>query len=336
MEALLQTWLLHANRRPKLLIADDQPLNIRVLYELLHDVCDIFMATSGSQALQICQAEAPDLILLDVVMDDLDGHEVCRRLKADPLTRDVPVIFITSQDRADDEVKALELGAVDFISKPINPVVTKARVRTHLTIKFQGDLLRASALLDGLTGVSNRRKFDEDLHADWRHCAREETSLALLMVDVDCFKRFNDHYGHMAGDACLKAIAKALAEALRRPYDKLARYGGEEFACLLPKTDLAGAQCIAQRIVDGVHALDIGHVSSDVETRVTISVGVACVRPACGSTPDMLLKAADDALYQAKRAGRARFAVATQALQATQAMDEDHMPRGSRTDTGNG
>ena len=123
------------------------------------------------------------LILLDVVMDDLDGHEVCRRLKADPTTSGVPVIFITSQDQEDDEVKGLELGAVDFIVKPINPVVTRARVRTHLTLKLQGDLLRASALLDGLTGVANHRG-DEGFQADWRHCIRENAPLSLVIVDV--------------------------------------------------------------------------------------------------------------------------------------------------------
>jgi diguanylate cyclase (GGDEF)-like protein len=311
MEALLQSWLLHANRRPKLLIADDQPVNIRVLYELFRHECDVFMAVSGAQAVQIAHAEQPDLILLDVVMDDLDGHEVCRRLKADPLTSDVPVIFITAQDREDDEVKALELGAVDFLSKPINPVITKARVRTHLTLKLQGDLLRANALLDGLTGVSNRRKFDEDLLADWRHCARENAPLALLLVDVDYFKRFNDQYGHQAGDACLKSIAKALVLSLRRPYDKVARYGGEEFACLLPKTDLAGAQLTAQRMLDQVRALAIEHLPSEVGPHVSISVGVASFdASASDGSPAALLKAADDALYEAKRAGRARIAPA--------------------------
>jgi diguanylate cyclase (GGDEF)-like protein len=314
MEDLLQKWLLHANRRPKLLIADDQPVNIRVLYELFRHDCDVFMATSGAQAVAVAQSESPDLILLDVVMDDLDGHEVCRLLKSDPHTHDTPVIFITAQDREDDEVKALELGAVDFLSKPINPVVTKARVRTHLTIKLQGDLLRANALLDGLTGVANRRKFDEDFQADWRQCAREGASLALLMVDVDYFKRFNDQYGHQAGDACLKAIARALGASLRRPYDKVARYGGEEFACLLPKTDLAGARIIAQRMIEQVRALAIEHLPSGVEATVTISVGVAaCIASAEDATPAALCKAADDALYAAKRAGRARIACAPEA-----------------------
>jgi diguanylate cyclase (GGDEF)-like protein len=312
MEELLQKWLMHANRRPKLLIADDQPVNIRVLYELFRHECDVFMATSGAQAVQVAQTELPDLILLDVVMDDLDGHEVCRLLKSDPLTGDVPVIFITAQDREDDEVKAFSLGAVDFLSKPINPVVTKARVRTHLTLKLQGDLLRANALLDGLTGVANRRKFDEDLQADWRHCAREGAPLALVMVDVDYFKRYNDQYGHQAGDTCLKAIAKALAQSLRRPYDKVARYGGEEFACLLPKTDMAGAQIIAQRMLDQVRTLAIEHTPSCIDSQVTISVGVASMLATQEhASTATLLKAADDALYEAKRAGRARIAFAS-------------------------
>jgi diguanylate cyclase (GGDEF)-like protein len=314
MEELLQKWLMLANRRPKLLIADDQPINIRVLYELFRHECDVFMATSGAQAVQIAQTELPDLILLDVVMDDLDGHDVCRLLKSDPLTSDVPVIFITAQDREDDEVKAFGLGAVDFLSKPINPVVTKARVRTHLTLKLQGDLLRANALLDGLTGVANRRKFDEDLLADWRHCAREGAPLALLMVDVDYFKRYNDQYGHQAGDACLKSVAKALVQSLRRPYDKVARYGGEEFACLLPKTDLAGAHLIAQRMLDQVRELGIEHLPSCIDANVTISVGVASMLASRdGASTATLLKAADDALYEAKRAGRARVACAPSA-----------------------
>ena len=137
MEHILESWLLHANRRPKILIADDQPTNIRVLYELFRDQCDVFMATSGAQTIQICRAELPDLILLDVVMDDIDGHEVCRRLKADSRTSAIPIIFVTSQNQEADEVIALGLGAVDFITKPINPVIVRARVRTHLTLKLR-------------------------------------------------------------------------------------------------------------------------------------------------------------------------------------------------------
>jgi diguanylate cyclase (GGDEF)-like protein len=310
MENVFESWVLHAKRRPRLLIADDQPINIRVLHELFAGECDVFMATSGAQAVKICRAQLPDLILLDVVMDDIDGHEVCRQLKADSLTADIPVIFITSQSQAEDEVMALELGAVDFISKPINPVVVKARVRTHLTLKLQGDLLRASALVDGLTGVSNRRKFDEDLGADWRHCLREHAPLSLILLDIDYFKRYNDRYGHQAGDACLRSVAKALSDVLRRPYDSIARYGGEEFACLLPKTELKGAIGIAQKMQAGIRELAIDHLDSDVASVVTISLGVATLSPSAELEPQSLLEAADKHLYEAKRAGRARVSSA--------------------------
>ncbi|WP_158934404.1 diguanylate cyclase [Burkholderia sp. S171] len=306
MEHILESWLLHANRRPKILIADDQPTNIRVLYELFRDQCDVFMATSGAQTIQICRAELPDLILLDVVMEDIDGHEVCRRLKADSLTNAIPIMFVTSQNHEADEVIALGLGAVDFITKPINPVIVRARVRTHLTLKLQGDLLRASALLDGLTGVANRRKFDEDVQTDWRQCLRETAPLSLILIDIDYFKLYNDRYGHQAGDTCLKLVAKALAETLRRPYDKLARYGGEEFGCLLPKTELAGASAIAERMQTRVSELRVEHLGSDVDQVVTISLGVASMVPTASITPELLLKAADQQLYEAKRTGRAR------------------------------
>ena len=311
MEHILESWLLHANRRPKILIADDQPTNIRVLFELFRDQCDVFMATSGAQTIQICRAELPDLILLDVVMDDIDGHEVCRRLKADPLTGAIPIIFVTSQNQEADEVIALGLGAVDFITKPINPVIVRARVRTHLTLKLQGDLLRASALLDGLTGVANRRKFDEDLQTDWRQCLRETAPLSLILIDIDYFKLYNDRYGHQVGDNCLKLVARALVETLRRPYDKLARYGGEEFACLLPKTELAGASAMAERMRTRVSELNVEHLGSDVDQVVTISLGVASMVPVPSVTPELLLKASDQQLYEAKRTGRARVCALT-------------------------
>ena len=306
MEHILESWLLHANRRPKILIADDQPTNIRVLYELFRDQCDVFMATNGAQTIQICRAELPDLILLDVVMEDIDGHEVCRRLKADSLTNAIPIMFVTSQNHEADEVIALGLGAVDFITKPINPVIVRARVRTHLTLKLQGDLLRASALLDGLTGVANRRKFDEDVQTDWRQCLRESAPLSLILIDIDYFKLYNDRYGHQAGDNCLKLVAMALFETLRRPYDKLARYGGEEFACLLPKTKLSGASAMAQRMQTRVSELRVEHLGSNVDQIVTISLGVASMVPTPSVTPELLLKAADQQLYEAKRTGRAR------------------------------
>ena len=306
MEQSMETWLPHSFNRPKLLIVDDQPTNIRVLHELFREDCDVFMATSGEQAISVCQAQLPDLILLDVVMEGMDGHEVCRRLKVDPMTHDIPIIFITAQQHDSDEVLGLELGAVDFITKPINTTIVRARVRTHLTLKLQSDLLRSMALMDGLTGVANRRKFDEDILAAWRLCFREQKPLSLILVDVDYFKRYNDRYGHLAGDDCLKSVAQTLSETVRRPYDLVARYGGEEFACVLPNTVLSGAVEIAERMQARVRTLGIEHSASDVDRVVTISLGVATLTPTGELGFEALIEAADKQLYEAKSGGRAR------------------------------
>lgn len=306
----MQTWLAHFKVRPKLLVVDDQRINILVLNELFREDCDVFMATSGEQALQVCRAQLPDLVLLDVQMDGIDGYEVCRRLKADAESRDIPVIFITAQGGEADEVRGLQLGAVDFIAKPINPVIVRARVQTHLTLKLQSDILRSMALLDGLTGVANRRKFDEQLLRDWRQSQREQTSLSLILVDVDHFKRYNDHYGHQAGDAALQAVARVLTSTLRRPHDLLARYGGEEFVGVLPNTGLSEAVELAERMQAGVRALNLEHSGSPEAQVVTISLGVATVVARSDLAPQALVEAADQQLYAAKQAGRARVCAA--------------------------
>ena len=302
----MQTWLKATRQKPKLLLVDDQRVNILVLYELFRDECEIFMATDGEQALQTCRTVLPDLVLLDVHMDGLDGHEVCRRLKDDPETRDIPIIFVTAQGEEQDEVRGFELGAVDFIVKPINPVIVKARVNTHLTLKQQTDILRSFALLDGLTGVANRRKFDEELALDWRQCQREQAPLSVILIDVDHFKRYNDRYGHLQGDAGLQAVAKALGSAIRRPYDLLARYGGEEFACVLPNTNLIDAVKIAECMQESVRALKLEHLDSAVDQVLTVSLGVATIVPTAGTTSATVVAEADRQLYQAKQAGRAR------------------------------
>ena len=293
--------------RPRLLIVDDQPTNVRVLHQLFRFECDVFMATSGEQAISVCRNQLPDLVLLDVVMDDIDGHEVCRRLKADPLTQDSPIIFITAKGEQDDEAFGLELGAVDFISKPFNPVIVRARVKTHLTLKLQGDYLRSLAMLDGLTGVANRRKFESGLASAWAHACRDSLPLSLVMIDVDFFKRYNDRYGHQEGDTCLRRVAMALSASLNRPYDMLARYGGEEFVCILPGADLDGALRIAQRLQNAVSELGIEHAASEIAGHVTISLGVASTIPASAQNPGALVLAADERLYEAKQKGRGQI-----------------------------
>jgi diguanylate cyclase (GGDEF)-like protein len=282
-------------RPPRLLVVDDQPVNVQALYQAFSADHQVLMATSGVQALKVAQSRQPDLILLDVVMPGMDGYELCRQLKAHELTRDIPVIFVTGQDDPEAEVRGLEVGAVDFISKP-----------THLTLKAQSDVLRQWVYIDGLTGLRNRRYWDERLTAEWSRSLRNRTELSVVLIDVDFFKRYNDHYGHQAGDECLRRVAQAMRTALKRPGDMLARYGGEEFACLLPETPLDGALEVARQLSAGVDALAWPHAASDVDAHVTVSLGV-CTKPA-DATGDAegLVAAADLQLYQAKQQGRAR------------------------------
>lgn len=294
-------------RRGKLLVVDDQPIHLQVLYRALSAEHQLFVATSGEQALKVAREQRPDLVLLDVVMPDMDGFEVLHQFKSSAELTDVPVIFVTAHGGDDIETQCLQAGAVDFISKPINPSVVRARVKTHLTLKFQSDFLRDMAFLDGLTGVSNRRQFDERLPIEWGRAQRNAAPLTLALLDVDAFKSFNDHYGHQAGDDCLRQIAAVLKAELRRPTDLVARYGGEEFVCLLPGTEFDDGLAMAHRLLVAVKRLAIPHHFSETAPVVTISVGVA-TREGQGleSRSGYLLALADAQLYLAKRAGRAQ------------------------------
>lgn len=291
--------------RPRLLVVDDQPINIQTLYQIFHADHEVFVATSGEQALAFCRGNPlPDLILLDVVMPGLDGLAVCQQLKADPVLANIPVIFVTACMDPADETRALEAGGVDFITKPVNPMVVRARVKTHLTLKAQEDFLRSLVFVDGLTGVANRRRFDEALLSEWRQCRRAGTPLALLMIDIDHFKRYNDHYGHPTGDACLQQVAAVLKAAMQRACDLVARYGGEEFVCLLPGCDQAPALAKAQALQAALAAQGIAHEASPTAAWVTLSIGVAVAQPQAGGSPAALVAAADAALYSAKHRGR--------------------------------
>ena len=302
--------------RPRILAIDDTPTNLLTLGAALGNEFALHVATSGAMGLELAAQSAPDLILLDVMMPDMDGYETCRRLKADRLTRDIPVIFVTALNSAEDEAFGLEVGAVDFISKPLNSAVVRARVRTHLTLKYQADLLRSMAFLDGLTGIANRRQFEEALQREWRACLRTGTSLALAMIDIDHFKSFNDTCGHVAGDACLRAVAGILHNDMSRPHDLIARYGGEEFACLLPDTDLEGARVKAEQLRHAVQSLGIPHEASGTAPVVTISVGLETFIPTDELTPERLVAAADAQLYKAKHAGRNRVCCAAPEMDA--------------------
>ncbi len=294
-----------AARRPRLLIVDDQPVNVQALYQMFSADHQVLMATSGEQALDLCATRQPDLVLLDVVMPGMDGYEVCRRLKAHQTTCDIPVVFVTSHNDEEAETRGLDAGAVDFISKPINPAIVRARVKTHLTLKAQSDLLRQWVYIDGLTGVHNRRYFDERFEIEWAQSVRNGTPLSVILLDVDFFKRYNDRYGHQAGDDCLRRVASTLKTTLKRSGDLIARYGGEEFVCLLPNTDLSGALTLARILGQKVFDQQIEHADSPVMPVITSSLGVCCKREgACDDSASAFLREADVQLYAAKMQGR--------------------------------
>ncbi len=309
-----------------ILIVDDDPLAIAVLARILDGFGRLRFATSGADALRMARLEVPTLVLLDVEMPAVSGFDVCATMRADPVLREVPVIFITSHDDTAREVAGLTAGAVDFISKPPTPVLVQARVRTQLRLQEMTAALREAAMIDGLTEVANRRRFDETLPREWLRSLRARTPLAVLMIDVDHFKAYNDHHGHQSGDRALQAVAAALRDVVRRPADLLARYGGEEFVLLAPEQDLHGATGFATRLLDAVQQLAYPHDASPVAPHLTISIGISVYDAHCGgvdlsAVTDLtaaighasleagaLVQAADRALYAAKQSGRCRAA----------------------------
>jgi diguanylate cyclase (GGDEF)-like protein len=290
--------------RPRILIVDDERISINILNTLLKADYKIMAATTGEQAIKAAHTGQPDLILLDILLPGMDGHQVCRKLKSDPVTRSIPIIFITAMGDAESETMAFALGAVDFIPKPFNNAVVKARVGAHLRLKRQNDMLENLASMDPLTNVPNRRAFDLARTAEWRRCQRESLPISFIMIDVDQFKQYNDNYGHGAGDECLARIAKAINSCIHRPGDILARYGGEEFAAIMSGTHSEGALQMAQQFHAAMAELAIPHEHSMVTSDVTISVGVATTTRTDKVTPEELSEAADKMLYQAKESGR--------------------------------
>ncbi|MBZ0142374.1 MAG: diguanylate cyclase [Rhodocyclaceae bacterium] len=290
-----------------ILLVDDSPENLQILNEVLKDSYRIKVATSGERALALAGGdEPPDLILLDVMMPGMDGYEVCSRLKNDPKTHAIPVLFVSSRDEEEDEERGLALGAIDYIVKPVRPSIVRARVRNHIELKRSRDLLERLTTLDHLTGIGNRRRYDEYLETEWRRAAREQAPIALIAIDIDHFKAYNDHYGHPRGDQCLAVVAQALAATVTRPSDLVARCGGEEFGCILPGTDIAGALHIAEEMLRNVVGLNLEHARSPTRPCVSISLGVAALVPKADEPPGALPELADAALYQAKADGRCR------------------------------
>lgn len=291
----------------KVLVIDDVEMNADLIASVVSTLCEVKATTSSQQGLVLALQYQPDLILLDVLMPDMDGFEVFRQLKNDPRTAAIPVIFLTGVSDASAEEIGLNMGAADFIAKPFRSAVLIARVRNHLELARQRKLLERLSHFDGLTGIANRRYFNVMLAREFSRMQRQQQPLALVMLDVDDFKAYNDHYGHVQGDECLQQVAQTIVQCLHRPADMVARYGGEEFVCLLPDTDHAGAEKLARDIQAAVLALRLPHAQSQASEFVTVSIGVASAPAQSLSNSQKLLTVADARMYRAKRGGRNRI-----------------------------
>lgn len=290
---------------PTILIVDDQPINIEILSNLLKFNYRILAATSGLKALNIALKEnQPDLILLDITMPGLDGYEVCHMLKDNEKTQNIPVIFVTSRTSPEDEEKGFEIGASDYISKPFQPAVIRARIRNQMNLKIRTDALEKMAQIDGLTGIANRRYYNDNSLRIWKQNSRANSTISIVMIDIDNFKAYNDNYGHGVGDDCLISIAQALQNTIKRPMDIFARYGGEEFVAILSNTDSEGTLHIAKNMLNAVRNLKIPHAFSKTEKYVTISIGYATTTNFNIQEPSELQERADRALYLSKDLGR--------------------------------
>ena len=292
------------SERGTILVVDDDRVVFESLELFLEDQHDLLYAENGSSGLVMARTERVDLILLDIGMPDINGYELCRMLKNDPQTQDIPVIFLTAFSAREDEARGLDAGAMDYIAKPVNPAVVRARVRTQMTIKLQRDALEVLVRQDALTSLINRRGFDELLKREWRRAARARKPLSLFMMDIDSFKLYNDNYGHIAGDQCLQQVSTCLSSVLHRGGDHLARFGGEEFAGLLADTPFEFVGLMGERLRAAVEAMQIPNTNSLAKNVVTISVGAATVVPVHTDNPADLLMEADRQLYEAKKSGR--------------------------------
>ena len=312
------------------LVVDDKPENLLVLESLLEDMdCNIVKASSGNEALGLMLDYDFALVLLDVQMPEMDGFETAELMKGNELTRYIPIIFVTAISKEEFSIfKGYEIGAVDYLSKPIEPVIFKSKVRVFLELysqkrllQHQSELLRLQvkeltelqdtncklehlSLSDCLTGIANRRNLDQYIIMCWENAIRLKTPLSMIMGDIDYFKQYNDNYGHLQGDECLKKVAEEMVLNLKRPMDFVARYGGEEFIIILPDTDEKGAMFMAEAIRKSIESLRVPHEYSPISKYVTMSFGVITTSPGPGDVLDDVVHQVDQALYVAKDSGR--------------------------------
>lgn len=320
-----------------ILIVDDRPENLLVLESILDNMdCNIIKATSGNEALSLMFDYSFALVLLDVQMPDMDGFEIAELMRSNSRTRLTPIIFVTAISKDQKCIfKGYDVGAVDYLFKPIEPIVLRSKVKFFIELYNQKNLIEEQKLMlemkikelselreanfklenlsisDGLTGISNRRNFDQYVTMSWKNCIRSSKPLSLIMADIDYFKLYNDRYGHLEGDECLKKVAREMSDTVRRPLDLVARYGGEEFVIVLPETDKDGAQIIAEQVRTNIESLLIPHEDSKVCKHVTLSLGVSTLVPTEGYSIESLINDADKALYLSKSEGRNKISFMT-------------------------
>ncbi|MCT7650129.1 diguanylate cyclase [Aliarcobacter butzleri] len=298
------------HKKPTILIVDDMTTNLLLLSDLLKDDYNIKISKSGTKALEILNAPNDiDLVLLDIEMPDINGYEVCKELKNNNKTKNLPIVFITAKNSEEDEEFALNLGAIDYITKPFSKAILKLRLKNHLELKLKTDLLEQLSMYDGLTNIRNRRFFDEAFETTFLEIKRENKNLAVMMIDIDFFKPYNDNYGHGKGDEALKKVAFALQSTIKRPTDLVARYGGEEFVILLKDIDKPGLETVAKNLLEAVRDLKITHDFSKVANFITVSIGISYYNTNKDITKIELLIKADETLYKVKNSGRNNFSI---------------------------
>ncbi len=298
-------------KKSRLLVVDNDPNQLRFYLQGLSKQYYCQFARTAHDAISYArQFPQPDLIIVDVVMPDLGGFEICRLLKCDPLTSNIPVIFASGIEDLDIKVRGFDLGCVDYITKPVLVPEMNARISTHLQLKRQAHILESLAYLDPLTQVPNRRQYNETLKREWSRSIRYAHPIAMILIDIDFFKQFNNFYGHGLGDDCLIKVAYHLNSLSRRPGDLFARIGGEEFVLLLSDCDELGAVNKAEEIIETVSQLNIANQGAPNHDRMTVSVGISVAKPKVSEEPLSLFQAADEALYNAKSSGRNKYALA--------------------------
>ena len=290
-----------------ILLIDDSKFNIRVLTCILEEDYNVYSSNNGKDGIELAKTVSPSLILVDIIMPGMDGFEVLTELKQYECTKDIPVIFITSISDIESEEKGFTLGAVDYITKPFSPSIVKARVKTHIDLFKYRKKIENIAMLDGLTSILNRRGYNMKIQSEWKIALNSQNPLSILIFDIDCFKQYNDNYGHLKGDDVIKLVASTAENILRDTSGIIARYGGEEFIVILPNTNHENGLKIAEDIRISIESLEIEHLYSNSDKPfITVSVGGMDIIPSEESKLEDFINIVDCALYQAKSLGRNR------------------------------